>query len=88
MSQLAKGIILPTRHQEQLVFFDIFGKRFDVYLNITSGPDRAAKIASTLSSMNATEASIQAYATANGHDLTAAIAAGTAALAAFNASGQ
>ena len=81
MAQLAKAVLLPQQHQEQLMFMDIFGKRFDVFLNVSNGVDRADKIATTLAAMNATETTLTAYAAANGHDLTATLAAGAAALA-------
>ena len=83
MAQMAKAVLLPQRNQEQLIFMDVFGKRLDVYLDLSAGPTRADKIASTLASMNAGEATITAYAAANGHDLTADLAAGTAALSAL-----
>jgi hypothetical protein len=78
--------MLPAQHQEQLMFVDIFGTRRDVYLDVTAGPDRASKIASTLADMQAVEATITSYAAANGHDLTAELAAGAAALAALQGS--
>ena len=81
MAQLAKAVLLPAQHQEQLIFMDIFGTRRDVYLNLSAGPDRATKISSTVTAMDAIEATIEAYATENGHNLTAALAAGAAALA-------
>jgi hypothetical protein len=83
MAQMAKAMLWPQANQEQLIFMDIFGKRFDVYLSLSSGPARADKIAATLAAMNANEAVITAYAAANGHDLTADLAAGAAALAAL-----
>ncbi len=86
MAQLAKAVLLPAQHQEQLIFVDAFGTRRDVYLNITAGPDRATKIASTIAAMEAVEATITTYAAANGHDLTAAKATGAAALAALQGS--
>ena len=83
MAQLAKSLLLPMQHQEQLIFIDIFGKRQDVMLNVSVGPARADKIASTLASLNAAETTITAYAQANNIDLTADLAAGAAALAAL-----
>jgi tartrate dehydratase beta subunit/fumarate hydratase class I family protein len=85
MAQLAKAILLPAQHQEQLIFVDAFGKRVDVYLSLSAGPTRADKITSTVDSLNAMEATITAYAAANGHDLTEDLAAGAAAVAAFKA---
>ncbi len=83
MAQLAKAVLLPAQHQEQLIFIDQFGKRFDVFLDLDAGPARADKIASTIASMNAMETTITTYAATNGHDLTADLAAGAASLAAF-----
>ena len=43
MAQLAKSVLLPQQHQEQLIFMDIFGKRFDVYLDLSAGPRAPTK---------------------------------------------
>lgn len=82
MAQLIRTTPMLSEHQVLLVFMDCFGKRHDVYLSMTGGPTKDAKVASTLSAMEADEAKIKANAEAYGIDLTQSLADGAALIAA------
>ncbi len=82
MAQLIRGTLLPGLHQERLLFMDKFGKPFLVYLDFSQAANRADTISSTIAIMNTAETQTSNYAVAAGVDLTAQIAAGTAAIAA------
>jgi len=86
MAQFIGGTLKPSLQQEDLLFMDVFGTPFHVMLSVSLGPTREVKIASTVALMTANEEAMTTYATANGHDLTADLAAGATAIAAASAS--
>jgi hypothetical protein len=81
MARLIKGTPIPAQHVEDLFFMDKYGKEYHVTLAMTAGPSRADKIASMIAKMTVAEDAVDAYYLANGHDATADLAAGAAAIA-------
>ena len=82
MAQLIRGTPLPADHRERLLFMDIFGKRFEVYLDFSQAAMRQATIDSTIADLNTAETQVTTYCAAANLDLTQQLADGASAIAA------
>lgn len=57
--------------RERIVFMDDYGTTHILYVKVSQAQERGNLIAETQAAMNAQQAQLEAYAKANGHDLSA-----------------
>jgi hypothetical protein len=86
-SDIISTRIIPDRYEEQIVFMDDYGSAQHLYVNIALASQRATRIAETQTAMDAKELALEAYAKANGHDISGLKSTGLAKKAAAMKSG-
>jgi hypothetical protein len=75
--EIVRSEIRAARREEYFVVMDDFGAELHFRIPVTfTAAQRQAEIASKMAAHAATQAQLEAYAHANGHDLTAQKAAG------------
>jgi hypothetical protein len=70
-ADIVQTTLLLERMQECVTLMDDYGNIHRVYINITQSATRAAKISAVQALMENLQTQLEAYATANGHDLSA-----------------
>jgi hypothetical protein len=81
-SDIVSTRILPDRYQEQIVLMDDYGTVQHIYVDVLTASKRATCIAETQTAMDAKELALEAYAKANGHDISGQKSTGLAKKAA------
>jgi len=68
-AEIVQTTLLPARMQECVVLMDDYGSTHRLYINVAQAPSRDSIIAAEQAAMNGRQTQLEAYATANGHDL-------------------
>jgi len=70
-ADIVSTTLLPSRMQEQLILMDDYGTTQHLYISVADAANRQTLITQHQTDMAARQAQLEAYAKANGHDLTA-----------------
>jgi len=81
-ADIVQTTMLMARRQELVILMDDYGSVHHLYISVADAGNRAALIAQHQADMETAQTQLEAYAAANGHDLTSQKLADIAAKAA------